>query len=208
MAIMLPARRDELPRIAAVNIIQGLPAWPFGLAARFFPKHSTACPDQNSLNPNPDAMTLHARLASLLLACALALPAAAIEFSRKPQAGSADALLPADAAFRLVSVIRDRDAILVNWLIEPGYYLYRQRIAVEAVEAGISLGKPVLPKGIAEHDEHFGDVEIYKSAVELRLPLKAGAPVPTQLRLRWQGCAEAGVCYPPVSRVVDVSPAS
>ncbi|MDP3294318.1 MAG: protein-disulfide reductase DsbD N-terminal domain-containing protein [Nevskia sp.] len=153
-------------------------------------------------------MTLHARLASLLLACLFAAPAAAIDLSRKPAAGSADALLSADAAFKLVSVIHRRDAILVNWQIEPGYYLYRQRIAVEAVDAGVTLAAPILPTGIAQHDEHFGDVEIYKSAVELRLPLAAGAPVPTQLRLRWQGCAEAGVCYPPVTRVVAVSPAS
>lgn len=153
-------------------------------------------------------MTLHLRLACLLLACSVGMPAAAIDLRRKPQPGSADALLPADAAFRLVAVTRQPDAILVNWLIEPGYYLYRQRIAVEAVEAGVSLAAPILPKGIAEHDEHFGDVEIYKSAVELRLPLKAGAPVPTQLRLRWQGCAEAGICYPPMTRVVAVGPAS
>lgn len=147
-------------------------------------------------------------LLPLLLVTAMALPAAAIEFSRKPQAGSADALLSADAAFRVIAVTRDSNAITVSWLIEPGYYLYRQRIGVEAVEPGIKLAAPLLPAGIAQHDEHFGDVEIYKGSLELRLPLKAGAPVPKQLRLRWQGCAEAGVCYPPVTRVVDVSPAS
>ena len=147
-------------------------------------------------------------LAALLIACAFALPAAAIDFSRKPQAGSADALLSADAAFRLVAVTQGRDAITVSWSIEPGYYLYRQRIAVEAVEPGIRLAAPQLPQGIAAHDEHFGDVQIYKSDLELRLPLQPGAPVPKQLRLRWQGCAEAGVCYPPVTRVVDVVPAS
>ncbi|MCQ8780042.1 protein-disulfide reductase DsbD family protein, partial [Escherichia coli] len=89
-------------------------------------------------------MTLHLRLACLLLACSVGMPAAAIDLSRKPQPGSADALLPADAAFRLVAVTRQPDAILVNWLIEPGYYLYRQRIAVEAVEAGVSLAAPIL----------------------------------------------------------------
>lgn len=147
-------------------------------------------------------------LLSLLLVATLALPAAAIEFSRKPQPGSADALLSADEAFRLLSVTRTADGIHISWSIEPGYYLYRQRLAVDAVEPGLKLAVPQLPAGIPQHDEHFGDVEIYKGPLDVRLPLKAGAAVPRQLRLRWQGCAEAGVCYPPVTRVVDVPPAS
>ncbi|WP_292998441.1 protein-disulfide reductase DsbD domain-containing protein [Nevskia sp.] len=146
-------------------------------------------------------------LSGLALALMASAPAAALDFGRK--VNGADDLLSADQAFKLVSAIRSADGIHLNWAIEPGYYLYRQRFHVEPVVVGEGAGAAALaalklPKGESKHDEHFGDVEIYKTQVEAVLPLARGAAAPTQLKVRWQGCAEAGVCYPPVTRVVDV----
>ncbi len=150
-------------------------------------------------------MTRTPYLALLSLLLALALPASALDLSRKPQGGPE--LLSADQAFQLVSATRDADGLHFSWVIAPGYYLYRQRIAAEAVDGGAKLAALVLPKGTPKHDEHFGDVEIYTTTVDARLPVPPGTTAPTQIKLRWQGCAEAGVCYPPVSRIVDVTAA-
>lgn len=143
------------------------------------------------------------RLLLTLAAAALALPATALDLGRK--VNGADALLSADEAFRLVSASRDGDGLRLSWLIAPGYYLYRHRLAAEAVD-GARLPELLLPAGTPRHDAHFGDVEIYTTTLDARLPLAKGAAMPKQLKLRWQGCAEAGVCYPPVSRTVDIAP--
>ncbi len=114
-------------------------------------------------------------------------------------------LLPVDSAFRLVSAARDGDSVKLVWVIAPGYYLYRKRLLFEPLTpAGAKLGGARLPNGANLHDEHFGDVEVYRELLEARLLLAKDTPAPTQLRVRYQGCADAGVCYPPVTRVVDV----
>ena len=146
------------------------------------------------------------RLLLTFAAAALALPAAAVDLGRRVK--GADALLSADEAFQLLAVRLDGDGLRLSWLIAPGYYLYRHRLAAEAVD-GAAAPAPLalqLPAGRPAHDEHFGDVEIYTTALDARLPLAPGTAVPKRLKLRWQGCAEAGVCYPPVTRTVDVAP--
>lgn len=147
--------------------------------------------------------------ASTALACCALLAASAM-----PPAFAADVwqkkhespdLLPAEEAFRLDGVSRDGHALRVSWTIAPGYYLYRQRLAFEPVDSGARLGAAELPKGAPMHDDHYGDVEIYRESLSARLPLAGKAAAPSRLRVRYQGCADAGVCYPPVTRIVDVT---
>ena len=141
----------------------------------------------------------------MLLPLLFALPAGALDLHRKPANGTE--LLSAEDAFPLVSVSRDGDALRLSWNIAPGYYLYRQRFAVEPVDGAGPLAALQLPHGTPKHDEHFGAVEIYTGRVDARLPIAPGTAAPARLKLRWQGCAEAGVCYPPITRVVDVTAA-
>lgn len=149
-------------------------------------------------------MTPTRRLLLLLALMAFAVPASAIDLGRK--SADADALLSADEAFQLVSASPDEAGLRLSWLIAPGYYLYRHRIAAEAVDGAAALPALLLPAGQAKHDAHFGDVEIYTTTLDARLPLAAGSAMPKRLKLRWQGCAEVGVCYPPVTRIVDIAP--
>lgn len=139
---------------------------------------------------------------------ALATAAQAADPWKKPASADASGLLPAESAFQFVSAQRDGAVIRVDWLIAPGYYLYRQRLAFEALPAPAKLAAAELPVGQTIRDEHFGTVEIYRDSLRATLPLAPGAAVPKQLRLRYQGCADAGVCYPPVTRVVDVAAAA
>ena len=113
-------------------------------------------------------------------------------------------LLKADQAFHLAAASREGDTLKVSWDIAPGYYLYRKRLGFQVTQpAGATLAAPQLPQGEMVHDEQ-GDAEIYRGSLQAVLRWPHGAPAPRQLHLSWQGCAEAGVCYPPQSSVVDV----
>lgn len=112
-------------------------------------------------------------------------------------------VLKADQAFRLMPVEARGKTLRVEWQIAPGYYLYRGRIKLEPLQpADARLGTLKLPAGEHIRDEHFGEVEIYRSGA--LVGEFSGEPVPRRLRLTYQGCAEEGLCLPPQTRVVDV----
>ena len=134
--------------------------------------------------------------------------AALLLLAAAPQARAVDEadLLPVDQAFALTAKAPQRDRIELQWKIAPGYYLYRHRISVQ-VEGGGFVAEPVqLPRGDRHHDEFFGDVETYRTLLRAALPGHADAGT-TQvvLKLKYQGCADAGVCYPPQTRMITVA---
>lgn len=141
-------------------------------------------------------MTLFRRVAALCALFMVSLPALAV---------SEKDLLPVDEAFGLSAQARDRDRIEVSWKIAPGYYLYRHRTTVKS-DAGFSAEALQMPAGKKHHDDFFGEVETYRERLTAVLPGKAadGAETVT-LEVRYQGCADAGVCYPPQKRSVQVT---
>src|SRR5690606_25246095 len=68
----------------------------------------------------------------------------------------------------------------------------------------VQIGKPVLPKGKPKHDEYFGDTEVYYEVVEATLPIAraAGSSGTLNLNVTYQGCAEGGLCYNPITKAV------
>lgn len=119
-------------------------------------------------------------------------------------------LLPVDQAFALSASAPSRDRIELHWKIADGYYLYRHRIAVEPVAGAASAdafkpGALQLPRGEKHHDEFFGEVETFRQQLRVILPgtPAAGARQLT-LQVKYQGCADLGVCYPPQRRSVTV----
>lgn len=133
--------------------------------------------------------------AALLLATAIvAAPAAAID--------EAD-LLPVDQAFVLGADAAAPGGIAIRWKIAEGYYLYRHRISVRA-DAGFAAQPLQLPKGKAYTDEFFGQVETYRDTLVATLPGRASG-ARTTLTIKYQGCADAGICYPPQTRTVAVA---
>jgi len=142
--------------------------------------------------------TRAARLLSFFLPLALvfaALPAAA--------AIDPDDLLPVDDAFALRAEAPSADRIEIRWRIADGYYLYRHRIAVQA-DAGFAAQPLQLPRGDQHEDEFFGKVETYRQQLTAVLPGQASARQVT-LKIKYQGCADAGICYPPQTRSVTVA---
>jgi len=111
--------------------------------------------------------------------------------------------LPPDTAFR-VSARVDDNVVRVRWVIADGYYLYRRRIEIKAESPDLAVAAPVLPKGVLKTDPYLGTQEIYQRQVEATVPytrFDAGAH-PLQIKVTYQGCAEAGLCYPPISKVL------
>jgi thioredoxin:protein disulfide reductase len=111
--------------------------------------------------------------------------------------------LPPDVAFR-VSARVDGTVVRVRWIIADGYYLYRHRIEIKAESPDLALSAPALPKGVLKSDPYLGTQEIYQQQVEATVPytrFDAGAH-PLQIKVVYQGCAEAGLCYPPISKVL------
>ncbi|MGN6513641.1 MAG: protein-disulfide reductase DsbD family protein [Lysobacteraceae bacterium] len=123
-------------------------------------------------------------------------------------AGSARAvdekdLLPVDQAFALEAGAPAPGRVQLQWRIAEGYYLYRHRIAVQATD-GTPLGTLQLPAGDRHTDPFFGEVETYRHLLRATLPLQAAGDHVT-LQVKYQGCADAGVCYPPQKRTLVVA---
>lgn len=104
--------------------------------------------------------------------------------------------LPVEEAFRLEGYCTDKEAVL-RFTVAPGYYLYRHRLQFQAVDSNTRLGNPVLPEGITRFDPYQQvELETYPDNVEIRLPIKTHETLP-EIAVTFQGCADAGLCYPP-----------
>ena len=111
--------------------------------------------------------------------------------------------LTADQAFRVLPPQRNGDRLRVEWDIAPGYFLYRPRIEVlAAAPAGRRLSALALPAGLPYHDAHFGDTQIYRNDL---VATATGAAGVQRVRVRYQGCADIGICYPPQDKELAVS---
>jgi len=119
---------------------------------------------------------------------------------------SDDPFLPVDEAFALRAPRFDAGAVTVAFDVAPEYYLYRSRMSFEVVSPdGASALAPQLPEGKSKHDEYLGDQQVYYKHVQMRVPVDAARSATTlQLKVRYQGCADAGLCYPPQERVIPV----
>ena len=123
--------------------------------------------------------------------------------SRGPQS---DSFLPVDEAFRFDALPNGGDGVRLNWEIADGYYLYRARIKVFTSAAGVHLGAPQMPAGQVKNDEYFGRQEVYHHELSATVPVArttAGA-LEVPLQVSYQGCADAGLCYPPQTKTVTV----
>lgn len=123
---------------------------------------------------------------------------------------SADPFLEADDAFEF-SAEGEAQRIVARWRIAEGYYLYRDKFKFELKNAaGITLGPAQFPPGKIKADPNFGNTEVYHNAVDIILPLQRGAggassAAPLTLQVQYQGCAEAGFCYPPITKSVALT---
>ena len=125
--------------------------------------------------------------------------------SGKQQAGKREFLQP-DEAFVFTADTNDDGEVRLDWRIAPGYYLYRDKMKFEAISEGLKLGEVALPAGEVKDDLAFGRVEIFRNDGSVDVPIDA-APVganPAWMRVAYQGCAEDGICYPPIKKEIPL----
>jgi len=138
-----------------------------------------------------------------------ALSVSAIAFagggtSLLPKKGAAQEFLPVDEAFELGPLEWKGDRLFVDWRIAPEYYLYRDRLRFTlAAPAGAKLGAPKLPAAQKYEDEYFGATDIYRDTLRTELPLAGAGGGTVKLTVVYQGCADAGLCYPPQTRTLE-----
>jgi thiol:disulfide interchange protein DsbD len=119
-----------------------------------------------------------------------------------------DKLLQPEQAFEFFASVKDDHTLHVNWRIAEGYYLYREKVQLELVNAdGVTLGAYDIPRGAPKQDEAFGQVETFHDKLEFDLPLirTNQAAQTVTLQAKFQGCADRGVCYPPMSKKTDLA---
>src|SRR5690606_18297913 len=116
--------------------------------------------------------------------------------------------LPEAQAFAFEAIADGGDTLLMRFTPAPGYYLYRDRSSFTLKADGIQAGTPRWPRGVAHHDEYFGEVVVYFDQINVPLPLRRshGAPREATLTATFQGCQDGGICYPPMTRSVRLSP--
>ena len=116
-----------------------------------------------------------------------------------------EALLPADEAFAFKAKVAN-DEIQLKWDIAPGYYLYKEKIKITS-DYSKQLGVAKFPKAKIKNDEFFGKVGTYRNNVVVSIPVLPGDAKSILLNITFQGCADLGVCYPPITKSValDIS---
>jgi thiol:disulfide interchange protein DsbD len=146
-----------------------------------------------------------AAMALLLSPCFAGTAQAASDAGALAALANQPKFLPVDQVFHVSGTAAGPNAVRLEWSIRAGYYLYRSRLEVGAAN-GIKLGTLQLPRGQIKMDPYFGREEIYRNAVTGLLPLErsSSAGRDVSLRVTYQGCADAGLCYPPVTKTVSV----
>ncbi|MBB5017457.1 thiol:disulfide interchange protein DsbD [Chitinivorax tropicus] len=136
---------------------------------------------------------------AFIMLCSAALTAHA--------AGSPD-LLPPEQAFAAQARLLDPQTVEVSYHIASGYYMYRERFKFKLETTGTTLGEAKFPPGKIKQDDYFGQVETYRDTLKFTLPLAQPTAGPITLKVTSQGCADAGVCYPPYTHTLKLSPGS
>lgn len=119
-----------------------------------------------------------------------------------------DELLPPEQAFQFFARVQDAHTVKVEWIIAPDYYLYREKIQLTLNHAdGTRLGEYHLPQGEPKDDEAFGKVEVFHNELSVTVPLTREHDNTQTLFLiaNYQGCADRGVCYPPMEKTVELA---
>jgi thiol:disulfide interchange protein DsbD len=111
--------------------------------------------------------------------------------------------VPVEQAYQFNLVVEDQQLVF-NWQIRDGYYLYRDRFDFRSLDNSVELQTPIFDSGIVKWDEFFEeDVEVYYSQTSVRVPFNTTGDK-LHLQIESQGCADAGLCYPPYKQWLEI----
>ena len=119
----------------------------------------------------------------------------------------AEPLLP-DEAFKFKAEVVAPNKVKATWDIADGYYLYRERFNFETDTNGVKLASPTYPQSETKEDPAFGKMEIYHKQVVVEIPIERGETanqaIELALKTKYQGCANEGICYPPIRKTANL----
>ena len=126
---------------------------------------------------------------------------------RKLTAEPEPEFLPVDQAFKVSVRARDAHTLVAEFVPAKGYYLYRDKLGVApGADSGVAVKSLTLPRGEIKNDPNFGDTEVFHTPVQVVVALerKRAGEQRIGVETNFQGCAEAGLCYPPERKRFDV----
>ncbi|MEX0604222.1 MAG: protein-disulfide reductase DsbD [Marinobacter sp.] len=146
-----------------------------------------------------DTRHLFVLVALALCFAVLSLPAQANWLTSGPN----DGFLPVDEALPF-DFTTEPNGVVLSWDIAPEHYLYKERVSVSSETNGVVLGTPTFSMpGTETEDEYFGNVTVFYEPVEARVAVTLPDGIrEAELEVTYQGCANAGLCYPPQTRDV------
>ncbi len=153
---------------------------------------------------------MRALIATLLLV-ASHLAWAQLSTGDKPVFGSAQQVefLPVEEAYQLEVEISGEDSLRLYWLIAPEYYLYQHRFKFSLQDADGEIPvEATLPPALEREDEYFGQVRVYYTDADISLQAARAPGAGARLTVESQGCADAGLCYPPRKEYFALDPAN
>ena len=109
-----------------------------------------------------------------------------------------------DEAFQITYSIVDEEHITINWKIHPGYYLYMGMFEFESLDKNNKILKVEMPEGTKKTDEFFGEVDVYYLATNADVYLEKNVHDSINIKVKYQGCADAGLCYPPIYKDISL----
>jgi len=136
----------------------------------------------------------------LLIACCSLLT---INYAKSELPVNQAEFLSPDDAFKIDYNIVDKNHVKINWIIHPGYYLYMGMFEFKSLDANKIL-KVEMPEGKKKRDEFFGDVDVYYYSAEADVYFIDDIQDSIELKVKYQGCADAGLCYPPVFKTITL----
>jgi len=127
-------------------------------------------------------------------------------FSSTLVLAQSDELLPPEQAFSLVAWM-EGDRLVAEYEIAPGYYMYRERFDFQIESGNARFDSSIIRDGKIKNDEFFGDMEVYRGNLRIVLPILSSSPKALDLVVRatGQGCADIGVCYPPLRQILNLN---
>jgi thiol:disulfide interchange protein DsbD len=116
--------------------------------------------------------------------------------------------LAVEDAFQLSAWQDDQAFLVLNWHIAKDYYIYKDRFDFRLNDTEKTALQADLPDGKKKYDEYFGDTEVFYNQVNARIPYEEAMRAVTAgqvIKLSYQGCADAGLCYPPQTKFIQLN---
>ena len=115
--------------------------------------------------------------------------------------------LDPEVAYRIELNVLAPKNLLAKFTIEDGYYLYQEKTRFSSLTDGVTIENVMFPEGKRKVDEFFGEQIVYYNGMEVDLPLTRTRPEPEEVKIQvdYQGCAEKGICYPPMNKVFTLN---